>query len=593
MFLRKLHIRHFRGIEDLEIEFSKGLNVLIGENNTGKSAVIDALSVIFSLGDQKKEVYITKDDFHKNISYGEVTQYRDVVFEVEFDGLSDEEKAIFYEMLSLKDDGTFALKLTVEFELTDKNKVRLKGFYGGDDEEKKIPYDLLDLLDYVYLVALRDYNRELSPRRGNRLGGLFLKIESSKEKQKEHAERLHNYLESDNDWQDLIIRGEKKINSHFEHLSLVYEPNKVEIELVPLEFQELVENLELKIPLEVNSVDSDTQKRIIFDLSQIGMGYGNLIYISTVLGDLIERKKAEPYVYSALLIEEPEAHIHPQLQSVLFKYLEKITKEGVQVFVTSHSPTITAKTTLDSIIVLHKNRENRIMVLPLRKCPLDNNEKLKLQRFLDVTKCQLFFAKGVILVEGISEALLLPVFAQIMGERYNLEKNGIEVVNIGGTAFEPFAKLFNNEEADKRLNIRCSMITDGDEHRDNETLLSRVKKAKELEGGNIKVFLAKNTFEYELISASEKNSEIIMGIYAELHPHTNIAGSTIEEKAKEFLDKLDTNKDKALLAQLLAELLENNSEEKSQFVVPQYIQNAIKWVMPYEHTIDRRTEESS
>ena len=590
MYVKRIHIQHFRGIEYLDIDFSEGLNVLIGENNTGKSAVIDALSVILGMGSQRKEVYITKEDFHKKSDDGEVKQFKNILFELEFGGLNTEEQAIFYDLLSISDNRTFTLKVTVEFELTDKNRVRLKKFYGGDDEEKKIPNELLDLLDYVYLVALRDYNRELSPRRGSRIGQLFLKIEPEREKQKTHAQRLQNYLENDSEWQNLINKGKKKINSHFRQLSLTDEPKEVEIELVPLEFQELVENLQLKIPLVTEIERGD---KILFNLSQIGMGYGNLIYIATVLGDLVERRKAEPYSFSALLIEEPEAHIHPQLQSVLFKYLEIITNEGVQVFVTSHSPTITAKTSLDSIIVLHKDRERKIKAFPLRKCSLGDKDKLKLQRFLDVTKCQLFFAKGVILVEGISEALLLPVFAQIMGERYNLEKNGIEVVNIGGTAFEPFAKLFNNGEADKRLNIRCSMITDGDEHRYSGTLSSRAEKAKELEGGNLKVFLAKNTFEYELISASEKNSEIIMGIYAELHSQTNITGSTIEEKAKEFLDKLDTNKDKALLAQLLAELLENSSEEKSQFVVPQYIQNAIKWVMPYEHSIDRRTEKSS
>ena len=577
----------------MEIEFSKGLNVLIGENNTGKSAVIDALSVIFSLGDQKKEVYITKDDFHKNIINGEIKQYKDILFEIEFDGLSDEEQAIFCEMLSLRDDGAFILKLSVEFELTDKNKVRLKGFYGGDDEEKRVPNELLDLLDHVYLVALRDYNHELSPRRGSRIGQLFLKIESKEEKQKEHAERLHNYLESDNDWKNLINRGKEKINSHFEHLSLVYEPNKVEIELVPLEFQKLVENLQLKIPLEINSADTDSEKRIFFDLSQIGLGYGNLIYISTVLGDLIERKETEPYVYSALLIEEPEAHIHPQLQSVLFKYLEKITEKGVQVFVTSHSPTITAKTTLDSIIVLHKNRENKIMALPLRKCPLDNSEKLKLQRFLDVTKCQLFFAKGVILVEGISEALLLPIFARIMGDEYELDRNGIEIVNIGGVAFEPFAKLFNNEDVGKRLNVRCSIITDGDEHRNGGIISSRANNVRELESGNLKVFLAKNTFEYELVVAGDRNWEIIKNIYFSQHPRTDIAGSSIEEKAKDFLDKLDRNRDKALLAQLLAERLENNPEEKSQITVPRYIKGAIRWVIRHENSIDRGTEGNS
>ena len=134
----------------------------------------------------------------------------------------------------------------------------------------------------------------------------------------------------------------------------------------------------------------------------------------------------EKEAYIALLIEEPEAHLHPQLQNIFFNYLNKLNKSGFQIFVTSHSPTITAKADLDSLIVLQE-QEDKIFALSIKKTNLDDSNKnicanswmLGGDRNGDfhsqLTKSQLFFSNGVILVEGISEALLLPVFSKIMG----------------------------------------------------------------------------------------------------------------------------------------------------------------------------------
>ena len=146
---------------------------------------------------------------------------------------------------------------------------------------------------------------------------------------------------------------------------------------------------------------------------------------------------------------------------MLFRYLQEIETLNIQVFVTSHSPTITAKTRLGSLVVLN-TEDGRILSTPLRNIALNEQQVLFLQRFLDVTKCQLFFSNSVILVEGISEALLMPSFARAMGDEYDLDRNAVEVVNIDGVAFEPFARLFNSERANERINVRCAILTDDD-----------------------------------------------------------------------------------------------------------------------------------
>lgn len=317
-----------------------------------------------------------------------------------------------------------------------------------------------------------------------------------------------------------------------------------------------------------------------FEVSQNGLGYNNLIFIATVLGDILERKRVEAEAYISLLIEEPEAHLHPQLQNTLFNYFRELQSKNIQVFITSHSPTITAKTDIDSVIVM-KRDANNINATTLRKLSLEEKNKKYLKRFLDVTKCQLFFANGIILVEGISEALLLPVFASLMGEEYMLDKKGIEVVNIGGVAFKPFADLLKSDNNAKKLDIRCAIVTDDDRNgvqnaTDGEPS-SRAQKAKDLEGGQLNVFLAKRNLEYELYSANEN---IVVRLYKDLHESTHFSSSRdFETRWKDFSRKLRNNKDKAEFAQLLAEALQENQEDAKSFNIPNYLQDTIRWVI--------------
>ena len=274
------------------------------------------------------------------------------------------------------------------------------------------------------------------------------------------------------------------------------------------------------------------------------------------------------------MIEEPEAHLHPQLQDTLFSYFKKMHRRRIQVFITSHSPTITAKTKLRGLSVLEKTNGG-LTCTALACLPLGKTDLLKLQRFLDVTKCQLFFAKGVIVVEGISEALLLPVFAKKMGRRYNLERNGVEVVNIGGVAFRPFAKLYHSSDQNGRLHVRCAIVTDDDramkEGSGGKEISKRAKKAVELKGGNLAVNLAEVTFEYELFLANEA---LVKEVYRKMHPKTTIADPAA------FVKVISKNKDKAEFAQRLTEwLVKRDSAAFDGLVVPQYIQEAIRWVI--------------
>ncbi len=455
-----------------------------------------------------------------------------------------------------------------------------RAIWGGDNEGQPVAPQILDLLFHVHLGALRDAVRDLESGRGNKLGELLANLEPRETRQKELADIIQTSLNSDVHWVELLDQAKTKVNDHLGSTSVSGKQLVIDLQFLDMEFRKIVDDLRIKVP-KFRGLGAGDVNQEYFEIAQNGLGDNNRICIATVLGDLLSRKTVEPETFIALLIEEPEAHLHPQLQNILFKYFNLLIEHDLQVFLTSHSPTITAKADLDSIIVL-QHKGNNISALSLKKSRLDDGDRKHLHRFLDVTKAQLFFATGVILVEGISEALLLPVFAQIMGEQtdepdaYDLNKHAVEIVNIDGVAFAPFAKLFNAEDEEERLQSRCVIITDSDSDTMEEKS-DRARKAERLENAMLDVQLALKTFEHELFVAGD-NSGVIEEVYRGLHPRTNLAGETPEERANDFLAKLESNQDKAAFAQQLALRLSELPDDRARFSVPQYLQNAIRWV---------------
>ena len=166
----------------------------------------------------------------------------------------------------------------------------------------------------------------MRPVRGNRLGELYIKLITDEEEQDALAQRVRSVLNNDTDWRNLIESGKVKVNEHLNELSIKGKEQTVEIDFLPWEFRKIVESLRIQMPVFSKSVLENEDDQRYFELSQNGLGYNNLIYIATVLGDLKRKKELEKEAYIALLIEEPEAHLHPQLQFIFFNYLNKLNK---------------------------------------------------------------------------------------------------------------------------------------------------------------------------------------------------------------------------------------------------------------------------
>lgn len=593
MHISQLIISNFRVFNEITLSFNKGVNILIGENNSGKTAIIDALRICLGYGKSDNSIFIQESDIHVN-KLDPNQKNKEIRFDMvfEMDDTKPIERQCFYDFISQDpknpDKQTIQIHLKFIFEESGKKKYFKRIVWGGDNEGQQIPYEALQEIFFTYLSPLRDAISGLRPYSyDNKTAQLFNQLTKynkagenvplTPSKKKELANNLYSVFESDaHDWKHILNAGRGKVNDHLDGTGITRKHPNIDMSYVGREYSDVVRGIELRSPVyEVEVLGGKEQK--YFEIFQNGLGENNLIYASVILGDLINRcEDDELEIYNALLVEEPEAHLHPQYQNTFFEYINKLETKGLQVFITSHSPTITAKSDIDNITVLKKkNSEVKAFSFKdLNKEDFSLTNRKHLRKFLDTTKAQMFFANGAILVEGIAEAILIPLLSSkfIVEPKIDLEKNGIEMVNVGGVAFEHFGKLYNNEDDKKRLLTKCAIITDSDPQAD-DSVSDRAQKAKGLEKYNLCVGLAPKTLEYDLFEASNANKVIMRNVYRAMHPQTEDIKGDFD--ADTLMNKLKSNKDKAEFAlQLYDKLLEEDS-----FDVPAYITDAIRFVV--------------
>lgn len=479
MYLSRLTIENFRCFGDsadrFELPLRPGLTALVGENDAGKTAVIDA--VRFALGTTDQEWYRLEDSDFRGDALS-----REIRITCKFQGLTAQDKRAFVEYLTYGEKAEDEQVLYVNWTAEDTGEIRKGSQYrrvevhsGKDGDGPSIPTEVRDLLRATYLRPLRDAEQALSAGRGSRLAQVLRHSDQIKKGTDTYAPDipleelsvlgigdLVNALLAK---QQSVLGTRKDIDTNLEGLSLRGDHLKSDIKVSgaaaspDVRLRELLEKLDLRLG----------------GAGKLGLGSNNLLFMACELLLLAQENEGS----RLLLIEEPEGHLHAQRQLRVMKFMqEQASKNGIQIIVTTHSPNLASAIELNNMVMI---RNGRAFSMAEGQTELEPSDYQFLKRFLDVTKANLFFARGVMIVEGDAENILLPALANLLD--HDFTEHGVSIVNVGGVGLRRYARIFQRKDAkekNQQLDIPVGCVTDMDVMPDcAPTIIGKLKDGDE------------------------------------------------------------------------------------------------------------------
>lgn len=680
MYIKEINILNFRGFKEALIPFHEGVNVIIGHNNTGKSNLLRAMGLVLGYSNghrlgtsdlfyetdveelqrQSPRIQITlvlRRSADENLDSADMALFANMMT----DPALSEEAELRYEFKlddsqeqNYKADVANAITAKEIWKIIEQDYIRLyKSSRSGGNQAAGINInEALGQIDFQFLDAIRDVSHDLYAGYNPLLRDVLnffidYSVKNDVTKTEDEIKEQLKALRDDfvqqsrplmqtlqdrlQDGKNVFLKYALDTGATFNGAEPDFDGTVTENEMFSVLRMFIKYAVGIEVPATYN-----------------GLGYNNLIYMSLLLAKMqadgnIAYMKRNAKVLSFLAVEECEAHLHPAMQYKFLKFLQDNNLNGHvrQIFMTSHSTQIASAVKLDDLICLTSPALGQINVgypraIYKEESSNDMVSKQYVQRFLDATKADMFFANRLIFVEGIAEELLLPVFARYLNK--NLTDEHVLVVNMGGRYFNHFLKLFDTKNP-YTINKKIVCLTDIDPCRkkkgddknyevcypyeyniDTDNYDYKHHADTELDQyvvhPNIRFYRQDVTYgktlEYDLmrenpncellLTDSVSNRDEIKAMMAELDVNKvmgKMRNSEANTRIKSSINQSgweDEEKRKALLASrylnsvskgsnaleinvTLMDNLEKPEAERKEFHVPQYIIDALKWLL--------------
>lgn len=450
--LSKIRIANYKCYDRLEVNLKNEL-LLIGSNNVGKTAFLEAIKIALS-----KNSVITKEEVHFRENE-DVPVDRKITIDILIEPLEDEFSDQWFELFGdiiINETGSVALRTLFTYnelkeEYTQEKKA-LKYWpdfkYFSDFEEymsSRVSNLIFDSIPVFYLDAKRDIHDDLQMKYSY-WGRLVGDISFEGDKRNQLESELHNLNI------DIVNNSEvlNHVSNNLKDISSVTggENNKVHINAVSEKVTDIGRGMDIKIKSEGSESIS---------ISKQGMGTRSwatfLTFSSYLEWKNMQMLKEEIPFYPILLLEEPEAHLHPQAQRRIYHQIKNL--EGQKV-VSTHSNIIATQTDIYNVLYVSKDSAHSNIDY-IDFTDINKKDKSKIEREILYSRGELIFSDCLILCEGITEERLLPAyFEKYFGVPYY--EYGINIVSVDGYKnYGPFLQFA------KSLNIDTFIFSDGED----------------------------------------------------------------------------------------------------------------------------------
>ena len=647
MLLTKIHVKNYRLLVDAWMDVDSSITLIVGRNNTAKTSCMDIIKKVLEGGALSYDDYplskrqslfnLLTSFMSKSISFDELKQkieMTSVEFTIDYslDNQDANLGALSPFIIDVDIDTTSAL-IRAEYSLKLDEKVLFELFKGACYIDGNFTPDLAKIRDicrasFAKIFGLKIYainpknDKDMQTKTQNELVTLFpffsipaerILGEDGMQNNNSLGKLITSYFSVNVDelssevateikaLREVVDNANKTVQKQSDELLSSVVNKAVGFGYPNAEELQLGVSTELKID---EQIMGNTKLTYISDeigealpSSHNGLGYKNLIKIEFLLADYSQKiKQGDNACIPLLFIEEPESHMHPQMQRAFAEYLEKflqaITDVHIQTFITSHSAHIT--NTVDfSKIRYAKRTNNGVVYKNLQTFAKENSDNVSfIKKYLTLSRCDLFFADKIIFVEGASERLLLPDIIEksdkeglFNSQKYKLPAQYYALIEIGGAYAYKFIPFVNF------LGLPCLILTDIDSMIDGRTK-AFVSEGKTTSNSTIKWWMRtlknipeENTIALSDVIALKDEEKTIDTCHIEFQTEEQgLCGRSLEEalinvnRSHYGLSATPSEEDLKFDEKSKTDFALNLVYNNPDYVVPMYIKNGLVWL---------------